>query len=63
MKEKTSIEPSPDSIIQDLHRIREAIADSFGGDLHRLTEDARKRQEEAGHKIWHPFAQQGAKKP
>lgn len=45
-------EPSPDSIIRDLHRIREAIVESFGGDLHALTADARVRMEKSGAKVW-----------
>jgi hypothetical protein len=44
-------EPNPDTIIQDLHRIREAIVDSFGGDLHKLTADARERQNRSGRVI------------
>lgn len=45
-------EPCPDSIIQDLHRIRESIVESFGGDLHALTNDARLRQSQSGTAIW-----------
>lgn len=47
-----SNEPQPETMIRDLHRIRESIVDSYGGDLHALTEDARRRQEHAGRKIW-----------
>lgn len=53
MNKPIPIEPSPDTIIRDLHRIREAIVDSFDGDLHALTEDARRRQEQSGRPIWH----------
>lgn len=50
-----SIEPSPDHIIRDLHRIREAIVDSYGGDLHALTTDLQRQTEESGQPIWrHP---------
>jgi hypothetical protein len=49
---KSSIESSADTIICELHRIREEIVDSFGGDLRRLTEDARRRQEASGQRIW-----------
>lgn len=45
-------EPSSDSIIRDLHRIREVIVESFGGDLHALTNDARQRQLQSGRPIW-----------
>lgn len=48
----TSIEPSPDHIIRDLHRIREAIVDSYGGDLHALTKDLQRQTEESGQPIW-----------
>jgi len=47
-----SIEPSPNNIIHDLHRIREAIADSYGGDLHALTADLQRQSEESGQPIW-----------
>lgn len=47
-----STESSSDTIIYDLHRIREEIVDSFGGDLRRLTDDARQRQETSGKRIW-----------
>jgi hypothetical protein len=47
-----SIESSPDTIIQDLHRVREMIVDSYGGDLHKLTADARERQIRSGKAIW-----------
>ena len=46
-----SNEPSPDSIVQDLHAIREQIVAEFGGDLTKLTAAARQRQESSGRKI------------
>jgi hypothetical protein len=49
---KRSSESSADTIISDLHQIREEIVDSFGGDLRRLTDDARRRQEASGERIW-----------
>ena len=52
MTNTPSTEPCPDSIIRDLHRIREAIVESFGGDLHALTDDARERQAQSGRVIW-----------
>lgn len=57
------IEESGDSIIRDLHRIREDIVDSFSGDLHRLTADARKRQEESGREIWRRGEEKETSKP
>jgi hypothetical protein len=53
MTNTRTIESNPDTIIQDLHRIRESIVDSFGGDLHQLTEDARERQVRSGRSIWY----------
>ena len=52
MANSTSIEPSPDSLIRDLHRIREAIVDSYGGDLHALTADLQRQSEESGQPVW-----------
>ncbi|WP_295457341.1 hypothetical protein [uncultured Thiodictyon sp.] len=49
---KTLNESSADTIISDLHRIREKIVESFDGDLRRLTDDARHRQEASGERIW-----------
>ena len=45
-------ESDTDTIVQDLHRVRESIVDSFGGDLHKLTADARERQARSGKVIW-----------
>lgn len=45
-------ESSSDTIIRELHRIREEIVDSFDGDLQKLTEDAQRRQEASGKRIW-----------
>ena len=41
----------PDTIISDLHRIREQMAAEFGGDLHALNADARARMEQSGRVI------------
>ena len=49
---KTLSESSADTTISELHRIREEIVDSFGGDLRRLTDDARRRQEASRERIW-----------
>lgn len=45
-------EPPSETIICELHRIREEIVDSFEGDLRRLTDDARRRQEASGQTVW-----------
>lgn len=39
-----------DTTIADIHKTRERISDAFGGDIHAITEDARKRQEQSGRK-------------
>ena len=36
-----------DTTIVDIHKTRERISDTFGGDIHAITEDARKRQEQS----------------
>ncbi len=48
----TTIEPSPDNLIRDLHRIRESIVDSYGGDLHALTTDLQRQTEKSGQPVW-----------
>ena len=37
-----------DTTIADIHKTRERISDAFYGDIHAITEDARKRQEQSG---------------
>ena len=37
-----------DTTIADIHKTRERISDALGGDIHAITEDARKRQEKSG---------------
>lgn len=51
---KIPIEPSPDHIIRDLHRIREAIMESYGGDLKAYTADCEKMVREMGWPVWNP---------
>ncbi len=38
----------PDTTIADIHKTRERISEAFGGDIHAITDDARKRQEQSG---------------
>lgn len=59
----TSTETSSDKIISELHRIREGIAESFGGDLRKYTDDARSRQQTSGHPIWSGGRAQAPKPP
>lgn len=51
MTSDDSLEPDPDFIIRDLHKIREKLLDEFGGDLRGFVEYARKQQESSGHPI------------
>ena len=41
-----------DSIIDEIHRVRQQMAEQFGGDIAAIHEDARKRQEAAGRAVW-----------
>jgi hypothetical protein len=41
-----------DTILDELHRIREQLAEKFGYDITAIQEDARKRQEASGRAIW-----------
>ncbi|MBC7966842.1 MAG: hypothetical protein H7Z17_13070 [Fuerstia sp.] len=52
MTNSRSNELSAEAIIHDLHLVRETIVDSFNGDLHALTKDARQRQQRSGHPVW-----------
>jgi|GEM_PF-3116571 len=47
-----SADLSPENVVHDIHQIRESIVESFGGDLHALTRDARARQARSSHSIW-----------
>lgn len=41
----------PDTIIEELHDIREALAKASGDDLKRIAEAARARQKDSGHEV------------
>jgi hypothetical protein len=41
-----------DTILDEIHQTRRAIAEKFGGDIAAMLEDARKRQAAAGRAIW-----------
>lgn len=45
---KTTNSDRRDMTIADIHKTRQRISDAFGGDIHAITEDARKRQEQSG---------------
>jgi hypothetical protein len=46
----------PDPIIEEIHEARREIAKRFGGDIRRISEDARQRQIREGRPVWHPGA-------
>jgi len=48
MMTKMTTSERGDSTIADIHRTRERISDDFAGDIHAITEDARKRQVQSG---------------
>lgn len=48
---ETPVNPTGDSTIADLHRIRERIVESFHGDLQALTADAQRRQLASGRRV------------
>lgn len=43
-----------DPVIEEIHETRREIAQRFGGDIHRISEDARRRQSREGRPVWHP---------
>lgn len=46
----------PDPIIEEIHEARREIAKRFGGDIRRISEDARQRQIREGRPVWRPEA-------
>lgn len=52
MMNTQSAESNPDTIIQDLLRVRESLVESFEGDLHKLVAGARGRQMRSDKAIW-----------
>ena len=51
-----------DATIADIHKTRERISDAFGGDIHAITADARKRQEQSGRRTV-SYAEPSSKMP
>ena len=41
-----------DTIIDEIHRTRERLAEKFGGDIKAILEDARHRQAASGRSTW-----------
>jgi hypothetical protein len=48
---------SNDPIIDEIHAVRRAMAERFAFDAHRITEDARKRQNASNVQIWKPMSE------
>jgi hypothetical protein len=51
------LQPKPESIIDELHRIRREISDRFGGDIPAIAKDAADRLARSGRPIWKPHAE------
>ena len=52
-------QPKPDasdSVIDELHRIRRAISEKFGGDVAAIARDAAERLAQSGRRVWVPGA-------
>ena len=49
-----------DEVIQEMRRIKEALAESMNFDIDRILEDARLKQKESGRKILCPPVRQDA---
>ncbi len=43
-----------DPVLDEIHRTRREISERFGGDLHAILDDARKRQAASGRPEWSP---------
>ncbi|MEO8183944.1 MAG: hypothetical protein ABI895_34405 [Deltaproteobacteria bacterium] len=42
---------TPDAIIEELHQVREALAEASDNDLKQIAEAARARQKHSGHEV------------
>ncbi len=47
---------STDSVLDEIHQARREISERFGGNLHAILDDARKRQAASGRPVWSPSA-------
>jgi len=43
-----------DPIIEEIHRTRREMSEKFNGDFAAMLEDARRRQEASGRRVWQP---------
>lgn len=48
------ISKSTDSVIDEIHRIREEISERFGGNIAAIAEDASRRQAASNRPVWKP---------
>ena len=48
------MKPPIDPIIEEIHKARREIARRFGGDVQRISEEAKRRQALEGRPIWEP---------
>jgi hypothetical protein len=55
--------PSGDTVIEEIHRTRERIAEKFGGNIAAILEDARKRQAVSGRVVWQGPGKMGKEEP
>ena len=58
-----SIQNQTDPIIEEIHAIRRAIAERFGNDVHKIAEDARRRQQASGKPVWQRDSSSDAMRP
>jgi rRNA-processing protein FCF1 len=47
-------QPTPESVIEELHRIRREISDRFSGNISAIAKDAADRLACSGRPIWKP---------
>jgi hypothetical protein len=43
-----------DTIIEEIHRTRQRMAEKFGGQIAAILDDARRRQAASGRPVWQP---------
>jgi hypothetical protein len=53
----------PESVIDELHRIRREIADKFDGDVDAIAKDAAERLARSGRATWTPRVEKKADQP
>lgn len=56
-------QPQPESVVEELHRIRREISDRFGGDVAAIAKDAAERLARSGRRVWKPHAETKVSRP